>query len=36
MLGPLRDACFGPLGRLPYLQPQMLKILAGTKRSWWH
>jgi 2-polyprenyl-6-methoxyphenol hydroxylase-like FAD-dependent oxidoreductase len=34
-LGPLRDACFGPLGRLPYLQPQMLKILAGTKRSWW-
>lgn len=33
-LGPLRDACFGPLGRLPYLQPQMLKILAGTKRSW--
>lgn len=34
-LGPLRDACFGPLGRLPYVQPQMLKILAGTKRSWW-
>lgn len=35
LLGPLRDACFGPIGRLPYAQPQMLKILAGTKRSWW-
>jgi len=35
LLGTLRDACFGPLGRWPYLRPQMLKVLAGTKRSWW-
>ena len=34
-LAPLRDACFAPFGRLPYARPQMLKILAGTKRSWW-
>jgi 2-polyprenyl-6-methoxyphenol hydroxylase-like FAD-dependent oxidoreductase len=34
-LAPLRDACFAPFGRLPFARPQMLKILAGTKRSWW-
>jgi 2-polyprenyl-6-methoxyphenol hydroxylase-like FAD-dependent oxidoreductase len=34
-LAPLRDTLFGPMGRLPYAKPQMLKILAGTKRSWW-
>jgi len=33
-LAPLRDACFGPLGRLPYVRGQMLAILAGTKRRW--
>lgn len=31
----LRDACFGPLGRLPGARRQMLTILAGAKRSWW-
>ena len=35
VLAPLRDACFARAGRLPYVRPQMLKILAGTKRSWW-
>lgn len=34
-LAPLRDACFGPLGRLPLAKRQMLKILAGSKRDWW-
>ncbi|MEO5624897.1 MAG: NAD(P)/FAD-dependent oxidoreductase [Dokdonella sp.] len=34
LLAPLRDTFFGPLGRLPYAKPQMLKILAGTKRHW--
>ena len=34
-LAPLRDACFHPFGRLPYAKTQMLKILAGSKRSWW-
>ncbi|MFC4821006.1 FAD-dependent oxidoreductase [Dokdonella ginsengisoli] len=34
-LAPLRDACFGPLGRLPLAKRQMLTILAGAKRSWW-
>lgn len=33
-LAPLRDACFGPLGRLPLMRGQMLSILAGTKRRW--
>lgn len=33
-LAPLRDACFGPLGRLPLVRGQMLSILAGTKRRW--
>lgn len=34
-LAPLRDACFGPLGRLPLAKRQMLKILAGDKHHWW-
>ena len=35
LLAPLRDACFGPLGRLPLAKRQMLQILAGDKRRWW-
>lgn len=35
-LARLRDACFGPLGRLPLARSQMLKILTGTKKAWWH
>lgn len=35
VLAPLRDLCFGPLGRLPLARRQMLKILAGSKRDWW-
>jgi 2-polyprenyl-6-methoxyphenol hydroxylase-like FAD-dependent oxidoreductase len=31
-----RDACFGPLGRFPVARGQMLKILTGTKKAWWH
>ncbi len=31
-----RDACFGPLGRFPLARGQMLKILTGTKKAWWH
>lgn len=31
-LGPLRDLCFGPAGRLPFARNQMLRILAGEKR----
>ena len=34
LLGPLRDAFFGPMGRLPGAQREMLKILTGTKRGW--
>ncbi|MEO7325091.1 MAG: NAD(P)/FAD-dependent oxidoreductase [Dokdonella sp.] len=34
VLAPLRDTFFGPMGRLPFAKPQMLKILAGTKRHW--
>ncbi len=34
-LGSLRDACFGPLGRMPVARTQMLRILAGSKRGWW-
>jgi 2-polyprenyl-6-methoxyphenol hydroxylase-like FAD-dependent oxidoreductase len=36
VLAPLRDVFFGPVGRLPLARQQMLKILAGTKRSWWY
>ncbi|MBO9662170.1 NAD(P)/FAD-dependent oxidoreductase [Dokdonella sp.] len=35
LLAPLRDACFGPLGRLPLAKRHMLRILAGDKRRWW-
>jgi 2-polyprenyl-6-methoxyphenol hydroxylase-like FAD-dependent oxidoreductase len=31
----LRDVGFGPLGRMPLARGQMLKILTGTKTSWW-
>jgi 2-polyprenyl-6-methoxyphenol hydroxylase-like FAD-dependent oxidoreductase len=31
----LRDAAFGPLGRLPLGKGQMLKVLTGTKAGWW-
>ncbi|HKR76769.1 MAG TPA: NAD(P)/FAD-dependent oxidoreductase [Rhodanobacter sp.] len=34
-LAQLRDIAFGPLGRLPLARGQMLRILTGTKRSWW-
>ena len=34
-LARLRDAAFGPLGRLPLARGQMLRILTGTKQSWW-
>jgi 2-polyprenyl-6-methoxyphenol hydroxylase-like FAD-dependent oxidoreductase len=34
-LAALRDKAFGPLGRLPVARSEMLKILTGTKRSWW-
>ena len=33
-LAPLRDACFGPIGRLPFARREMLKILTGTKQGW--
>ena len=35
-LAQLRDLAFGPLGRLPLARGQMLRILTGTKRGWWH
>jgi 2-polyprenyl-6-methoxyphenol hydroxylase-like FAD-dependent oxidoreductase len=35
VLARLRDIGFGPAGRLPIARGQMLKILTGTKRSWW-
>jgi len=35
-LAGVRDACFGPLGRFPLARGQMLKILTGTKKAWWH
>lgn len=35
-LASMRDFAFGPLGRMPLARGQMLKILTGTKRSWWH
>jgi len=31
----VRDAAFGPFGRLPFARRQMLKILTGTKTGWW-
>jgi 2-polyprenyl-6-methoxyphenol hydroxylase-like FAD-dependent oxidoreductase len=31
----VRDGVFGPLGRLPLARGQMLRILTGTKTSWW-
>ncbi|HEY0198941.1 MAG TPA: NAD(P)/FAD-dependent oxidoreductase [Rhodanobacter sp.] len=31
----MRDAGFGPLGKLPLAKGQMLKILTGTKQGWW-
>lgn len=31
--GRLRDACFGPLARLPLLRGETLKVLAGVKRG---
>jgi 2-polyprenyl-6-methoxyphenol hydroxylase-like FAD-dependent oxidoreductase len=34
-LAGLRDLAFAPLGRLPVARGQMLKILTGTKMSWW-
>jgi 2-polyprenyl-6-methoxyphenol hydroxylase-like FAD-dependent oxidoreductase len=34
-LGRLRDITFGPLGRMPLVKGQMLKILAGVKADWW-
>ena len=33
-LGSLRDRVFGPFGRLPLARREMLKILTGTKQSW--
>jgi 2-polyprenyl-6-methoxyphenol hydroxylase-like FAD-dependent oxidoreductase len=35
LLAPLRDTFFGPIGRLPFARRDMLKILTGTKRSWY-
>lgn len=34
-LAALRDRFFGPVGRLPVARGQMLRILTGTKRTWW-
>jgi 2-polyprenyl-6-methoxyphenol hydroxylase-like FAD-dependent oxidoreductase len=34
LLGVLRDAAFGPFGRLPFARREMLKILTGTKKGW--
>lgn len=34
-LAGLRDTAFGPLGRMPLVRGQMLKILTGTKAAWW-
>ena len=33
-LGVLRDAAFGPFGRMPFARREMLKILTGTKKGW--
>jgi len=34
-LAALRDRMFGPLGRMPVARGQMLRILTGTKKTWW-
>lgn len=34
-LAAARDYLFGPLGRLPVARGQMLRILTGTKNTWW-
>ena len=34
-LAGVRDRTFGPLGRLPLARGQMLRILTGTKQTWW-
>ena len=34
LAGP-RDRWFGPLARMPMARGQMLRILTGTKRTWW-
>jgi 2-polyprenyl-6-methoxyphenol hydroxylase-like FAD-dependent oxidoreductase len=34
-LAGIRDRFFGPLGRMPVARGQMLRILTGTKRTWW-
>ncbi|MEP7185443.1 MAG: NAD(P)/FAD-dependent oxidoreductase [Rhodanobacter sp.] len=31
----VRDIAFGPLGRLPLTRGTMLKVLTGTKMTWW-
>ncbi|CAM5764844.1 glutamate synthase [Labrys miyagiensis] len=31
MTGPVRDAAFGPMGRMPWLKAEMVKTLAGLK-----
>lgn len=31
----MRDRWFGAVGRMPLAQGQMLRILTGTKRTWW-
>jgi 2-polyprenyl-6-methoxyphenol hydroxylase-like FAD-dependent oxidoreductase len=36
MLAAMRDLAFGPLARMPVARTQMLKILTGTKRSWFY
>lgn len=35
-LAGLRDIGFGPLGRFALTRGHMLRILTGTKQSWWH
>jgi 2-polyprenyl-6-methoxyphenol hydroxylase-like FAD-dependent oxidoreductase len=35
-LAGLRDLGFGPLGRFALTRGHMLRILTGTKQSWWH
>jgi 2-polyprenyl-6-methoxyphenol hydroxylase-like FAD-dependent oxidoreductase len=35
-LARLRDIGFGPMGRFALTRGHMLRILTGTKQSWWH